>query len=397
MAIFNFFSVSSWGKGLSGGDRIYMEFARRWSKKHKVTIFVTPDGYKMCQAQNLDRNSNLDFGVQQGFGLGVFKGYVNYFLRIPLSVKLGLKMKIENPNGTYIYSSSEFLMDSLPAWILKLRYPEVFWVAAWYQTAPSPFVGFAEGARNNVYRLKSFVYWLQQKVAKPLILQKANFVLVNNAMERQQFPKHTKNGKIAVVLGAVDVEKINEYRSQVTGHKSPVYDAVFQGRFHPQKGVVELVDIWKKVVDYRPDATLAMVGDGPLMKEVKLQITNYKLQNNIKLFGFLMDGEKKYKVFAGSKLAVHPAFYDSGGMASAEAMAFGIPCVGFDLSAYESYYPQGMLKVKKGDLDAFADAILELLRKDTMRNRLGAEAQKMVETMLSWKVRADEVLAKILE
>ena len=94
---------------------------------------------------------------------------------------------------------------------------------------------------------------------------------------------------------------------------------------------------------------------------------------------------------------VHPAFYDSGGMASAEAMAFGIPCVGFDLSAYESYYPQGMLKVKKGDLDAFADAILELLRKDTMRNRLGAEAQKMVETMLSWKVRADEVLAKILE
>ena len=28
-----------------------------------------------------------------------------------------------------------------------------------------------------------------------------------------------------------------------------------------------------------------------------------------------------------------------------EAMAFVIPCVGFNLKAYESYYPKGMIKV----------------------------------------------------
>ena len=59
---------------------------------------------------------------------------------------------------------------------------------------------------------------------------------------------------------------------QVSGPKSKKYDAVFIGRFHPQKGVLELIDIWKRVVNKKPQAKLAMIGDGPLMKKVQLKI-----------------------------------------------------------------------------------------------------------------------------
>ena len=140
-----------------------------------------------------------------------------------------------------------------------------------------------------------------------------------------------------------------------------------------------------------------MIGDGPLMQDVRDKIQDLGLQKNIKLFGYLFDGPEKYEIFSRSKLVVHPAFYDSGGMASAEAMAFGIPVVGFDLKAYESYYPQGMLKVPVGDLSAFGDAILKLLDNDDFRRAEGENAEKMIFSKWSWNKRTSEVLDKIQE
>jgi len=159
---------------------------------------------------------------------------------------------------------------------------------------------------------------------------------------------------------------------------------------------LELIDIWKRVVEKRPDAKLAMIGDGPLMTKVKLQITNYKLQKNVKLFGYVFDGPKKYKIFSQSKVVVHPAFYDSGGMAAGEAMAFGLPAVGFDLKAYKSYYPKGMVKVKIGDIDAFAKAVINFLEDENYRKRIGQEAKEMIWGEWGWEKRTREILQKIL-
>jgi len=287
-------------------------------------------------------------------------------------------------------------MDSLPSLILKLRFPQVKWVAAWYQTAPKPWIGFSEGEREIRYNFRAFLYWLVQQPIKPVILKFADFVLVNNEEEKERFPKHKKSGHAIVVLGAVPLDKIKKFLTtnyQLLTTKK--YDAVFQGRFHPQKGIIELIDIWRRVVDKKSDAKLAMIGDGPLMDEVIRRIAMNRLTGNIKLFGYVFDGPKKYSIFAQSKIVVHPAFYDSGGMAAAEAMAFGLPCVGFNLASYKSYYPKGMVKVKLGDLDSFAEKILSFLQDEKYRLRVGKEAKEMIEKNWDWKIRAHEVLKKI--
>ena len=38
------FALAAYGKGLSGGDRIFIEFARRWSKNFPVEIYVWKEG-----------------------------------------------------------------------------------------------------------------------------------------------------------------------------------------------------------------------------------------------------------------------------------------------------------------------------------------------------------------
>ena len=139
-----------------------------------------------------------------------------------------------------------------------------------------------------------------------------------------------------------------------------------------------------------------MIGDGPLMRDVKLKIENLKLEDNVRLMGYVFDGDKKYKLFAQSKIVVHPALFDSGGMASAEAMAFGLPCVGFDLPAYADYYPTGMLKSKFNDLSDFSKNILLLLKSKELYTKLSKSAQKLVFSTMSWDNRAAEILKKIL-
>ncbi len=416
---FIFFTLAALGKGLSGSDRIFIELARQWSRKYPIEIFLWTEGYDMCRRQVLG-GKNVHYKVSSIRPWKDFGFVINYFARIIEGIRLGLTLNIKNNSLSkkqktvnhrlYLYSASDFWMDVFPCVILKLRYPKIKWVASWYQTAPNPLRGYQEAIISNQktinnknirkerYNLSALFYWLSQLPIKPLINKYADFVIVNNENERQQFTEMDKKGKVVVLLGAVPLDKINKFKKQKTvNNNQKNYDAVFQGRFHPQKGVVELIDIWRKVVDKIPNAKLAMIGDGPLRKNVESRIMNYGLENNIKLFGYLFDGREKYKIFSQSKIVVHPSFYDSGGMAAAEAMAFGLPCVGFDLISYRSYYPKGMLKVKRGDINAFSNEIAELLRDDKLREKFGKEATEMIKSNWSWNKRAEDVLNGIVQ
>lgn len=389
--IIHIFALAAQGVGISGSDRIFIEFARRWVKIRPVTIYVDREGQQMCERQNLAGSIKYQVSSIKGKRFGFL---FNYIARIIEGIRLGVTIRLENTSTTIIYSASEFWMDSLPCVILKLRFNKVRWAAAWYQTAPNPLKGFAEGKREGKYRFSAFLYWFAQLPIKPLVANFADYVLVNNEDEKKQFPALTKKKRTVVVIGAVDLKETAVYKRRFA--KLPkIYDAVFQGRFHPQKGVVEMIAIWRKVVDKKPDAKLVMIGDGPLMQEVRLKIKDLRLKNNVILLGYVFDGDKKYRSFAQSKLVVHPAFYDSGGMAAAEAMAFGLPCVGFNLVSYQSYYPYGMIKVKIGDLKSFAKEVLELLTDVKQREKIGKQALTMLEANWSWDTRANQIFENI--
>ena len=166
------------------------------------------------------------------------------------------------------------------------------------------------------------------------------------------------------------------------------------GRLHPQKGVLEIVDIWQKVTKKLPGALLAIIGDGQLERDLKLKIKNLKLSQNIVLFGF-QTGNSKYNIFKQSKIVVHPAIFDSGGMAAAEAMAWGLPGVSFDLPALKTYYPQGMIKTACFDLDAFAHNIVQLLSSPSIYKTTSHEAIDLITTVWDWSKRSNKIYSEI--
>jgi len=215
-------------------------------------------------------------------------------------------------------------------------------------------------------------------------------VWVTNEPDRWRFiDSRLSPEKVVAVRGGVDVKT----PASIPEPEKKRFDAVFIGRFHPQKGVLELVEIWRFVCEKRKFAQLAIIGIGELETDLRKKISNYGLENNIVLFGF-KDGLEKLKIFKDSKVVVHPAIYDSGGMAACEAMACGLPGVSFDLPALRTYYPKGMLKTPCYDLNMFAQNIMKLLNDEKLYKKTAKDALDWAKEW-DWDKRAEEMLSVV--
>ena len=373
---------------MSGGDRIWIECAKRWSERRdiKINVLTTIEGLERAKYYGL---SNVNYVILSSLRARKFGGvYFVYLLRMVKGILVAFKLSL--PSGrTVFFSSSDFVPDSIPAWAMKMRFRSSTWVAAFYLFAANP-VG-KESPYKGLHRLKGVFYSLYQMPVYLLIRKFADMVWVTSEPDRYKF---TRKGRLSLqdiiaVRGGVDTKTPN----LVPEPARKSFDGVFIGRFHPQKGVLELIDIWRIVCEKQKSAKLAIIGAGELEGELRKKISDYGLVNNVVLFGF-KDGLEKLRIFKDSKVVVHPAIYDSGGMAACEAMACGLPGVSFDLPALKSYYPKGMLKTPCFDLNAFAENILKLLN-DTMLYKKTAEDALNWAREWDWDKRADELLSVV--
>jgi len=381
--------------GLTGGDRIWIELSKRWKNLCDLTIVTSiegikiaeknlPSGTRMIEASREIRSRNL---------ISVSNLLKNTILRVIDGV-LFLPKYVRKNKVDYLYSSSDFLADSFPAFVAKLLNPEIVWIAGFYLFAPLPW------DKNSPYRGKSFfrgfVYWLEQRLPHFIINNFADFVFVTSVPDVKHFiTKKRDKSRIVVVQGGVDVKESEKYlKGKVIPLEKRKYLACFVGRLHYQKGVLELIDIWKEVVEKKKDAKLAIVGNGVLKKEVIKKIKKCGLENNIDVLGF-KDGREKYEIFKNSKIILHPAIFDSGGMAAAEGMAWGLPGVSFDLESLRDYYPRGMIKTPCFDLSKFAQNIIDLDRDQNLYRYLSQQAVDLIYSEWDWEKRAKSIFEKV--
>ena len=386
--IFHIIANAALGAGLSGGDRIFMECARRWAEAgHRVYLYVWEEGYEMCKRNKLDNVKYVKWSASRFTRFGFF---ISYLTRTTKGCAQVFKLSFNTNENNIVYSASDFWPDLLPALILKLRFRDrIKWIPGFYLLVPNPFRkdSFYVGVR----RLKAILYYISQKSSYPLVMRYADMVFVTNDLDRCRFVnKRLKPSKVIAVKGGIDVKT----PSLVPAQKTKTYDAIFIGRLCLEKGVRELIDIWKHVCDRKKKAKLALLGEGPLEAEIIDKIAKCKLKNNVELFGFV-DGIEKFQIIKKSRIVVHPSIIDSGGMAACEAMACGLPGVSFDIPALRSYYPKGMIKTPCGNLEGFAENILKLLNESDLYQKMSKEALDWAREW-DWDKRAKELLKAII-
>ncbi len=393
-----FIANNTVGDGMSGGDRIWINFIKYWKKGINIDLICSIEAYNMLAREYAESGLSSITISDQKIISGNHSSLVNLFKYQIKRVFKGIKTIYSNlemiKKSDFIYSSSDFYPDLLPAFFAKIIYRKIKWIAGYYLIVPSP-IGIKTPYKGTK-RLKGFVYWIMQKPSLFLVRHFADYIFVTSEPDVKNFiSKRIENSKIIIIKGGIDLRHSEDYMNMkgIVPIEKRKYDACFVGRFHVQKGVLELIDIWNILNNKINNKKLAIIGDGELKEELERKINKYNLNENVEILGFL-DGESKYGVFRNSKIILHPAIFDSGGMAMVEGMAFGLPGISFDLEALKSYYPKGVLKILCFDLETYANAIIKLLEDKELYIKFSREACKYAKTW-DWKERANAIQSQI--
>jgi len=142
---------------------------------------------------------------------------------------------------------------------------------------PKPFDPKSPYIQNKHF-FRGLIYYLAQLPTVLIAQKQADFVFVTSIPDRKIF----SGTKSLVIQGGVYVPSVNTLK-QLKPVSDRKYDALYIGRLHSQKGVLEMIDIWRKVVDVLPHAILSIIGDGELMDEMIAKIKQNNLSKNILL------------------------------------------------------------------------------------------------------------------
>jgi len=368
-------------EGFSGGDRIAVESIKRLKDHREIHVFIGKAGYGSYRRYGV---SDVNWHFTSSY-VSFHNRLVHILIFSLQALLIGLlsAASVGKTKGKSIVYCSDFLPEILPAILLKKRLGSRM-VCGFYLFTPNPLQHRTHGDHQFP---RTLLLWLAQRISYPLARKYADIVFVTNKTDRRRFlDKRLTDGRVLAVEGGVDMRTTR----LVPDPLSKSFEAVFIGRLHPQKGVIQLIDIWKYVSTVLPRATLCIIGTGQLESSLREKIELYGLQENVKLLGFL-DGIEKIRVFKASKVVVHPAIYESGGMAASEAMGCGLPGVSFDLEVLRDYYPKGMLKTPCYNLLAFAENIIQLLSDEELYGRMSKQAIELA-TERDWDRKSEENL-----
>lgn len=378
---------------MGGNTKILIEFIKRWHKDiENIEIITSPKGYLTCKNYCINNFSNVYYHILKRSPIltrfGELFYYIPYIVET-LSIVNGIKERLDN---AILYSSSNCPTDLVPAIFIKIFHPKSKWIASFYLFIPNPLKGYEcayqEKAALAVPSIKNTILYILDYLTLPFVVKYSDIIFVTNDMDKPLLEKRGFDSeKILAIYGGVSLEDISKIALNEI-----IYDGCFVGRIHPQKGVTYLIQIWDYVRKAKPNARLAIIGNGPkdYEKKVKQEIVERNLQNNIVLCGY-KDGRDKYKILKSSKIFLHSTIFDNSGMAAAEAMACGLPVVMFDIPALRVAYPKGAVKVPHKDCFTFAEKVLELLDDKELYNKLRYDAMDLAKEW-DWEKRAKNAL-----
>jgi len=155
-------------------------------------------------------------------------------------------------------------------------------------------------------------------------------------------------------------------------------DFLAVGRFVEKKSPQSLINAFRLVVDKYPDATLTIVGDGPLFAQTKILVSQLSLQNNVILKGVLPPAEIKELMKSMRGFVQHSVVAANGDSEGTpvtilEASSSGLPVVSTKHAGIKEAVVDGVtgFLVDEHDIEGMAKGIMKLIELPELAAKMG--------------------------
>lgn len=356
-----FLHPSECGKYVSGSERRFLEISTRFRKLGVETFALE---YKPSLADK--------WGYSAYHSIGIDRRFINHAVLETIRASLcGIKACIRNkcdivyvPNrGVGGYNSTTNL---IAAYVVSLL-------------CQKPLIIVFHHLNTADHNNKSIINLLPHMHAKACIA-------VSHATA-DDVAKTFKVKRLVIATNGVNLDIFKQIKSQ-----PKLYDAVFLGRITKEKGVFTLLKAWKIVTAQEPLAKLLLLGGmTELTKEAcSKTINKLGLTRNVTVSGFVSDQEA-ICLLKSSRIFVLPSTGEGFGLAVAEAMAAGLPCILSNLPALKENFHSVGVFVEPKDVEGLVRAILDLLSYPEKCRILGERGQSLIERF-SWDATASREL-----
>lgn len=222
--------------------------------------------------------------------------------------------------------------------------------------------------------------WLQSKInddwSLRLSLKMVDYLVTGT--ERMKKYYHLQFGvplkKILVVPNEIDLARFTSKRPQ-----NKVPQVLFVHHMSERKGAHYLLPIAEKVLK-KVNAQFIIAGDGPYLPTLEAQIKRKKLGRWVKTLGSVPNKEVM-RLYAQSDVFLMPSDEEGMPRVLLEAMASGVPFVASNVGGVRDIVSKSAQDfiVEKGDVNSFADRIVELISDDELRDKLSKEGLQHVK------------------
>lgn len=174
----------------------------------------------------------------------------------------------------------------------------------------------------------------------------------------------------------------------------------YVGRVAHEKNIGFLVQAFADVHRRVPSAMLVIAGEGPAQTALRRQVEQMNLQDDVLFVGYLDRNEGLLDCYAAADVFVFASRTETQGLVLLEAMAQGTPVVSTaELGTRSILTPGCGALVVEERVDAFSNAIEQVLRDDSLHARLAEQGRAHARTWASLGMArrlADLYMAKLL-
>lgn len=238
-----------------------------------------------------------------------------------------------------------------------------------------------------------FVFAAKQRVYARVIkwvAYKSRHLITPTEFVKEDVAKFTRTNsrKITVTYEAGD---------QIDAKAEPIEALIdsefimYVGRPTPHKNLRRLIEAYAVVKEKRPALQLVLAG--------KIDANMKRHMNRVKKLGipdviftdFISDGQLRW-LYEQCAAYVFPSLSEGFGLPGLEAMACGAPVVSSNTTCLPEVYGDAAEYFDPYDVEFISDAILAVLTKEDLRQRLIAAGKKQV-AKYSWERMAEQTLA----
>jgi len=178
--------------------------------------------------------------------------------------------------------------------------------------------------RGNLFKNYYYQYGITGLLLALFHLVIQNFFSLTLVMNKEMYNQVSffSKSKIKLIKNFIEENKLKFYFKKEINKSLPL-SYIFVGGLNKRKDPLALIYAFEKTLD-KEDSILHIVGDGPLMNQIKKYITQNQLTKNIIIHGFL---DNPYEIVSKSDVFIMPSHSEGTPRAAMEALFLGVPCI----------------------------------------------------------------------